>query len=219
MKAVIVGAGRLGTQFAAALVKSGAEVTLVDRDEDTLAAVSATVPAARLVAGDACEPYILEEAGVLNADLLAATTGEDEDNLVISLLAKRQFAVTRVAARINDADNSWLFDSRWGVDAAVPGVAPLVSLIEEATGTVDTVSLLRLATAGVNLIETAIGPRSKSAGLRLADVRLPVRSVVAAVVRNHTPTVPDPDFVLETGDELLIVSQTASDADIHAAFQ
>ena len=136
MNVIVVGAGRLGRQFARVLAGAGNAVTVVDQNPATAGKVDT-----RFVAGDGCEPTVLEEAGAYAADLLVATTGEDEDNLVVSLLAKRQFQVARVVARINDADNTWLFDERWGIDVAVPSAAPLISLIEEATGAFDTVSL------------------------------------------------------------------------------
>jgi trk/ktr system potassium uptake protein len=218
MKAVIAGAGRLGTELAAVLAAAGNEVTLIDIDEERLAGIAEHIPA-RLVAGDACEPYLLEEAGARAADLLVATTWDDEDNLVISLLAKRQFAIGRVVARVNDPDNAWLFDQRWGVDAAIPSATPLISLIQEATGTADTVTLLRLARAGVNLIATVIGPQSRTSGKPVGEIRLPERCLVAAVIRDGTPTVPDPAFRLRAGDEVLIVAQATSEPDIHAAFQ
>jgi trk system potassium uptake protein TrkA len=218
MKALIAGAGRLGTQIAAALATSGYDVVLVEQDDDQLAAL-ATRPVGQIVPGDACEPTVLEQAGARTADLLVATTGDDEDNLVISLLAKRQFAVPRVAARVNDPDNAWLFDNWWGVDIAVPAAAPLISLIEEAGGVADTVSLLRLGKAKVTLIETAITEHSRTVGHRLADVQLPSGTVIATVVRGGTPVVPVPETVLEAGDELLVVSTAADEHDVHALFQ
>ncbi|KAB1141288.1 TrkA family potassium uptake protein [Streptomyces luteolifulvus] len=218
MNVLIAGAGRLGTQIAQVLSAARNEVTLIDIDDDRVAELQSRVPV-RLVAGDACEPALLEHAGALTADLVIATTGEDEDNLVISLLAKRQFSVPRVAARINDADNAWLFDGRWGVDVAVPGTTPLISLIEEATGATDTVALLRLSKAGVDVIETAITPQSKAVGRPLGDVRLPEGTVVATIVRDGRPTVPDPAIQLRAGDELLLVSHSATEQEIHSAFQ
>ncbi|KQX67345.1 TrkA family potassium uptake protein [Streptomyces sp. Root1310] len=218
MNVIVAGAGRLGTQIAQVLAAAHNEVTLIDADDDRVAALEGRVPV-RIVAGDACEPSLLEHAGALSADLVIATTGDDEDNLVISLLSKRQFSVPRVAARINDADNAWLFDGRWGVDVAVPAATPLISLIEEATGATDTVALLRLSKAGVDVIETAITPGSRSAGRTLGDVELPEGTVVATIVRDGQPTVPDPSLRLRPGDEILLVSHTATEQEIHAAFQ
>jgi trk system potassium uptake protein TrkA len=218
MKVIVVGAGRLGSQFTEALVAAGHCVTVVDLDEDRLAAVSDGTPV-RAVAGDACEPSILEQAGTFVADLLVACTGDDEDNLVISLLAKHQFDVPRVAARINDPDNGWLFDDRWGVDVAVSAAAPLISLIEEGTGATDTVGLLRLTRAGVNLIETVIRRQSKTADRPLGAVVLPPGSVVAAVIRGGVPVVPDASYVLRADDEVLVVAQSAAQPDVDHAFQ
>ncbi|MEH0416739.1 potassium channel family protein [Streptomyces sp. B21-083] len=218
MNVIIAGAGRLGTQIAQVLAAAHNEVTLIDADDDRVADLEGRIPV-RLIAGDACEPALLEHAGALTADLVIATTGDDEDNLVISLLAKRQFAVDRVAARVNDADNAWLFDGRWGVDVAVPAATPLISLIEEATGATDTVALLRLSKAGVDVIETAITAESRTAGLVLGDVRLPEGTVVATIVRDGQPTVPDPALRLRPGDEILLVSHNANEQEIHAAFQ
>jgi trk system potassium uptake protein TrkA len=218
MKVLIAGAGRLGSQIAHVLAAAHNDLTLIDLDEDRLTELGRTMPA-RLVPGDGCEPSVLEEAGALGADLLIAATGEDEDNLVISLLAKTQFAVPRVVARVNDTDNAWLFDARWGVDVAVPAATPLVSLIEEATGATDTVALLRLSKAGVDVIETAITAHSRAAGRRLADITLPAGAIVATVIRGGRPTIPNPDFQLEPGDELLIISASVAQQDVHAAFQ
>ncbi|MFI9080218.1 potassium channel family protein [Streptomyces sioyaensis] len=218
MKALVAGAGRLGTQIAQVLAAAQNDVTLVDLNEDRIAELEGGL-AVRLLVGDACGPAFLEHAGALTTDLLVAATGKDEDNLVISLLAKRRFAVPRVAARVNDAENSWLFDHRWGVDVAVPAATPLISLIEEATGATDTVALLRLSKAGVDVIETAITSQSRAAGRALADIALPAGTVIATVIRDGQPTVPTPEVRLKPGDELLLVSHTATEQEIHAAFQ
>ncbi|MEV7326013.1 TrkA family potassium uptake protein [Streptomyces sp. NPDC093970] len=218
MRALIAGAGRLGTQIAQVLAAARNDVTLVDVDEDRAAELEGRLPV-RLLTGDACELGFLEVAGALTADLVVAATGEDEDNLVISLLAKRQFTVPRVAARVNDAENTWLFDQSWGVDTAVPAATPLISLIEEATGASDTVALLRLSKAGVDVIETAITPESGAVGRTLAGIRLPAGAVIATVIRDGQPTVPAPEMRLQPGDELLVVSHAATEQEIHAAFQ
>jgi trk system potassium uptake protein TrkA len=218
MKVLIAGAGRLGTQIAQVLAAARNDVTVVDIDDNRIAELEGHLPV-RLVAGDACEPALLEHAGAHTTDLVIAATGNDEDNLVISLLAKRQFDVPRVAARVNDTENTWLFDQHWGVDTAVPAATPLISLIEEATGATDTVALLRLSKAGVDVIETAITPQSRAAGRMLAEITLPAGSVIATVIREGQPTVPTPETRLQPGDELLVVSHAATEQEIHAAFQ
>lgn len=218
MNILIVGAGRLGEQAAHLLTATGHAVTVVDRDKARLARLDGA-QLHRLVPGDGCEPRILEQSGALTADLLLAATGEDEDNLVIALLAKRQFGVGRTLARVNDPDNGWLFDERWGVDVALPAAAPLVSLVEEAAGLADTIGVVRLAAAGVSLIETHIGPHSAAAGRALADVALPEGTVVATVVHDAKPIVPAHGYRFRDGDTVLVVSHTATEREIHDAFQ
>ncbi|MGW0885990.1 potassium channel family protein [Streptomyces sp. NPDC002671] len=218
MKVLIAGAGWLGTQIAQVLAATHNDVVLIEQDDHRLAELEG-LPRVRLVPGDACDPALLEHSGALTCDLVVSATGRDEDNFVISLIAKRQFDVERVAARVNDSENAWLFDQRWGVDVAMPSATPLISLIEEATGATDTVALLRLSKAGVEVIETAITEQSRATGHTLNEIPLPPGTVVATVVRDGRPTVPGPEVRLLPGDELLLVSHEATEQEIHAAFQ
>jgi|APFre7841882630_1041343.scaffolds.fasta_scaffold34607_2 trk system potassium uptake protein TrkA len=218
MRIIIAGAGRLGREMAEELAVPGNEVTLMDTNDDLVDSLKGTLKA-QVVYGDACEPASLEEAGALRADVLVACTGDDEDNLVISLLAKRHFDVPRVVARVNNPGNEWLFTDRWGVDAAVSASNALLPIIEEATGSSDTVGLLQLRTAGVGVVETMITDLSRAAGKTLAQLHLPQGAIVASVVRDGKAHVPGGDFELHAGDEVLVVSDTATKQEIREAFQ
>lgn len=218
MKVAIAGAGNVGTAIASDLHASGHDVLIFERDPDLVERLRPTLDVT-WVAADACEVSSLDAAGLATVDVVVAATGDDEDNLVICLLAKRQFGVAHVVARVNDMENAWLFDRRWGVDAMVPAAMPLISLIEEAAGSTDTVALVRLTRAGVNVIETALNEKSRATGGTLGDVALPPGAIVAAVIRGGQPQPPDACLRLQADDELLVVSPTATAADIHAAFQ
>jgi trk system potassium uptake protein TrkA len=217
MRAVTTGAGVLGQEMARALATSN-EVTLVDVDDELVDRLKGHLRA-QILWGDACDPSVLEEAGALKADVLVATTGDDEDNLVISLLAKRQFDVPRVVARNNYPENRWLFNERWGVDVAVSASATLLSLIQEATGSTETVDLLQLGTAGVRMIETTISEMSVAVGKTLAQISLPPGTVIATIIRDSEPHVPGGSFHLQAGDEVILVSEAATERDIQIAFQ
>ena len=214
----MVGGGRLGQQMAQALCATGNDVTLVEI-ERLLAERLASASPARVLCGDGAEPTALEEAGALRADVLVAVAGADQVNLVVSFLAKRHFAVPRVVARVNDIDNEWLFTDKWGVDVAVSASATLVSLIQEATSVAATVGLMHLGTAGVNLIETTITSQSSAVGKALSELPLPGGTIVVAVLRGGEPAVPGGSFTFEAGDELLVVSDSATEADVHHVFQ
>jgi trk system potassium uptake protein TrkA len=218
MRVVVVGAGRLGQEMANALSLARNEVTLVEIDRILVERLRGHCKA-RVLLGDAANPVVLEEAGALKADVLVAVAGQDQVNLVISLLAKRHFDIPRVVARVNDAENRWLFTERWGVDVAVSASATLLSLIQEATSAADTVGLLTLGKAGVGLIETTLTDVSSAVGKSLSDLPLPPGSIVATVVRAGRPNVPGGSFVLEPGDEVLVVSESATEQDIRQVFQ
>jgi trk system potassium uptake protein len=218
MRILIAGAGRLGQELAQFLVGARNEVTVIEVDDEKAAGLKEKLKA-RVLYGDACEPSILEEAGALNADILMATTGDDEDNLVISLLARRQFNIPRIVARVNFPGNQWLFTERWGVDVAVSASSALMSLIQEATGASDTIGLARLRGGEVGLIETTLTTASNAVGKTLEQISLPAGSIVAAVIRDGAPASPTDDFELREGDEILVLSESATESDIRRLFQ
>jgi trk system potassium uptake protein len=219
VRVLIVGAGTLGTQAAAALTAAGNDVTVVDADDRRLARVAPRVAGVELVHGDGCDVGVLESAGALRADVLAALTGRDEDNLVVSLLAKRRCRVAQVVARVNDPGNRWLFTDAWGVDAAVSASAALVSLIEEATSAVPTVDLLRLRQAGLELLETTLTATSRATGRQADELALPAGLAVTAVIRDGEPLEAAAAGPLRAGDQLLLLSRSTDQADVEALFQ
>jgi trk/ktr system potassium uptake protein len=218
MRIILAGAGRLGREMAQVLVSARNEVTLVEQDDELVEQLKGRLKAKTLL-GDACEPSVLEEAGALNTDILMATTGDDEDNLVISLLAKRYFKVPRVVARVNYPENQWLFTDRWGVDVAVSPSSALMALIQEATRSADTIGLQRLFGGKVGLIETTLTDTSSAVGKKLGEIALPAASMVAAVIRGGRPAPADETLELSVGDEVLVVSESATEADIRRLFQ
>ena len=121
--------------------------------------------------GDACEPWVLEDAELAHADVVVAATGDDEDNLVTSLLAKQEFAVPRVLARVNHPKNEWLFTEQWGVDTAVSPPHMLTSMVEEAVTSGDLVQLLRLEGGRISIVEMKL--EAELARRRPADLRAP----------------------------------------------
>jgi trk system potassium uptake protein TrkA len=132
MRVIVAGGGTVGGQVARALVSSGNQVIVVESDKERAASLAAA--GLKVVTGDAWVAATLEAAGALRADVLVACTERDEENLVICFLAKRHLDIPRVVARINDDANRWLFDSFWGVDAAISSAGALMALIEEAAG-------------------------------------------------------------------------------------
>ena len=212
MKAVIVGAGNVGVFLASDLRAAGHDVTVLEEDPDLVAELATSYPEVHWVAGDGCEYTTLDHIGLAEADVVVAATGDDEDNLVVSLLAKQEFAVPRVVGRVNHPKNEWMFNQTWGVDVAVSTPHLLSAVVEEAVSVGSLVRLLRLDASGVRLVEVTLSGGSPACGVALAALGMPRDATVVAVVRRGGVVVPRGDTRLDAGDEILaLVSPEAED--------
>ena len=208
MRVVVAGAGSVGTFIAEDLVKAGHEVVIVEVDPDRVESATRNGEAkgATWVAGDGCEVSEFAQAGVDRADVVAAVTGDDEDNLVISLLAKQEFAVPRVVARVNNPKNEWMFNEMWGVDVSVSTPHLLSALVEEAVSVGSLVRLLSFEGGRARLCEATLADTSPSNGKDLVELGLPRDSTVVAIIRDSHVIVPRGDSVLRAGDEVLVLT-------------
>jgi trk system potassium uptake protein TrkA len=202
MKAIIAGAGNVGTFLAADLHQAGHEVLLIEKVPEVVAKVESTL-AVRLQLGDACEVSVLEASGMAEADVAVAATGDDEDNLVISLLAKQEFAVPRVVARVNHPKNQWLFNETWGVDVSVSTPLLLSALAEEAVTVGSLVRLLQLDRGDARLVEVTLAEESPAVGRSIAELGIPRDASIVAVIRDGHVVVPRGATTLTAGDEVL----------------
>src|SRR3981189_477229 len=154
MRVAIAGAGAVGRSIAAELIEGGHQVMLIEREVDQFE--PQIVEQADWVLGDACEVSILEESGIERCDVVIAATGDDKVNLVVSLLAKTEFAVKRVVARVNNPANEWLFNDAWGIDVAVSTPRMLAAMVEEAVSVGDLVRLMSFRKGQANLVEITL---------------------------------------------------------------
>lgn len=205
MKVVVTGAGKIGRYLSLNLGDRGHDVTLVERDPAVVDRVD--VRDLRMLLGDACAPDVLERAGAREADVLVAATGDDEDNLVVSLLAKQEFAVPRVLARVNHPTNEWLFDEGWGVDLAVSPPQVLTAFVEEEVTAGDLVSLLKLQRGSVEILEVRLDARSAAVGHRVEDLALPSGATLVAVLRDGSVTPCRGTTPLAEGDEVIALAK------------
>jgi trk system potassium uptake protein TrkA len=215
MRVAIAGAGAVGRSIAAELVENQHDVMLIERD---LAAIEPeTVEGAEWVNADACELSSLEEAGLQDCDVVIAATGDDKVNLVVSQLAKMEFAVRRVVARVNDPRNEWLFDETWGVDVSVSTPRILAAVVEEAVSVGELVRLMTLRQGQANLVEVTLPDTTPLAGRPVRDLRLPADAALVVILRGGRVIVPQPDDPLEGLDELLFVAAVDVEEEIRAA--
>ena len=218
MRVVIAGGGNVGVFIADDLHKAGHDVLLVELDPDRaeLARRANEPPGVPWLVADACEVSQLAQAEPDKADVVVAVTGDDEDNLVISLLAKQEFAVPRVVARVNHPKNQWMFNESWGVDISMSPPHILTSLVEEAVTVGGLVELLSLEHGKVRIVELTLSPDSPLAGKHIYDLRLPHDSALIAVVRDGHVIIPEPETPLIPGDEMLAITTQDSEEGLRA---
>jgi trk system potassium uptake protein TrkA len=209
MEIVIAGAGNVGRSIARELIENGRSVMLIEKDPRSLK--EDTVAGAKWLHADACELSQLEGAGLQDCQVMVAATGDDKVNLVVSLLAKTEFAVPRVVARVNHPKNEWLFNEAWGVDVAVSTPRMLTALVEEAVTVGDLVRLMTLEQGKASLSELTMGSDSPVCGKTVGEVVWPQDTALVAVLREGHVLLPSPQLPLEAGDELLVVATADRD--------
>jgi trk system potassium uptake protein TrkA len=204
MRVAIAGAGAVGKSIAAELLENGHEVLLIDKNPRAIQVDS--VPRAEWLLADACEIASLDDAGLERCNVVICATGDDKVNLVVSLLAKTEYGVPRVVARVNDPKNEWLFNESWGIDVAVSTPRLLSALVEEAVSVGDLVRLMTFRQSDANLVELTMPADAPLSGQRVGDIDWPVDTALVAILREGRVIVPHDDDPLEAGDELLFVT-------------
>ncbi|MDT0305669.1 TrkA family potassium uptake protein [Streptomyces sp. DSM 44917] len=204
MRVAIAGAGAVGRSIAAELLENGHEVLLIDKSPQAVSVER--VPQAEWLLADACEIATLDEAALERCQVVIAASGDDKVNLVVSLLAKTEYGVPRVVARVNHPKNEWLFNDAWGVDVAVSTPRLMSALVEEAVSIGDLVRLMRFSQGEANLVELTLPEGTAVAGTRVGEVAWPPDTTLVTIIRGPRVLTPDPEGTLEPGDELLFVT-------------
>ena len=219
MRVVIAGAGKVGSHIASDLARAGHDVLLLDTNRAVIARLQKACPArVELLVADACELEALERIDLGTADVVAAVTGDDEDNLVVSLLAKQEFGVPRVVARVNHPENEWLFNETWGVDVSVSTPHLLTALVEEAVSVGTLVRLLQFEGGKARLEEVTLAEGSPACEKLVQELGMPRDSTLVAIVRDEHIVVPRGDTELHAGDEVLILVTPSSEDGVRAIF-
>ncbi|MFC4052117.1 MULTISPECIES: potassium channel family protein [Actinomadura] len=204
MRVAIAGAGAVGRSIAAELLENGHEVLLIDKSPKAIKVEM--VPRAEWLLADACEISALDDAALERCQVVVASSGDDKVNLVVSLLAKTEYGVPRVVARINHPNNEWLFNESWGVDVAVSTPRLLSALVEEAVSVGDLVRLMTFRQGEANLVELTLPDDAPLGGERVGSVSWPRDTALVAILREGRVLVPTSDDTLEPGDELMFVA-------------
>ncbi|MDP4118859.1 MAG: TrkA family potassium uptake protein [Bacillota bacterium] len=206
MKVIIVGGGQVGSYIASLLLSNGNEVRIIEHRENVFNKLQMELPPETLIFGNGSDPDILEQAGIENANVVAAVTGADEINLVVSTLAKMEFGVSRVVARVNNPKNVWLYNKSMGVDVGVNQADLMAHLIVEEMNINDMFTLLRLNHDEYSIVQMKVASKAKAVGCKLKDLSIPKTTVLIAITRNDSIMIPKGETSILSGDDILALT-------------
>jgi len=216
MRVAIAGAGAVGRSIARELLENGHEVLLIDQKPAAIKVDS--VPRAEWLLADACEISSLDDAALDRCNVVVAATGDDKVNLVVSLLAKTEYGVPRVVARVNHPGNEWLYNESWGVDVAVSTPRLLSALVEEAVSVGDLVRLMSFGQSEASLVELTMPADAPLAGQQVGAIDWPADAALVAILREGRVLVPQPQDPLQAGDELFFVTSQDVEQELEDLF-
>ena len=216
MRVAIAGAGAVGRSIARELLENGHEVLLIDQKPSSIKVDS--VPRAEWLLADACEISSLDDAALDRCNVVVAATGDDKVNLVVSLLAKTEYGVPRVVARVNHPGNEWLYNESWGIDVAVSTPRLLSALVEEAVSVGDLVRLMSFGQSEASLVELTLAADAPLAGQQVGSIDWPADAALVAILREGRVLVPQPQDPLQPGDELFFVTSQDVEQELEDLF-
>ncbi|HEX8068161.1 MAG TPA: TrkA family potassium uptake protein [Thermoleophilaceae bacterium] len=217
MYVLIVGAGKVGWNLARELIDRGNEVTVVESESARYSTVEEELEHAAHY-GDGSELWVLERAGIERADMVIAVTGDDEDNILISQVAREKYGVDRVIARCNNPRNLQHFDLL-GIRPTVSATDLILRLIEHEVPRYGPLHLLDLPQERLEIIEVEVQTGSMADGAMVKEIGLPEGSLVISILRDGTGFVPLSDSEIQAGDEVLVVLDTGLEEKVSAPFR
>ncbi|MCH4169576.1 MAG: NAD-binding protein [Streptococcaceae bacterium] len=218
MDIIIVGGGQVGSYVGRRLLDSGNRVKIIEHREHVMEALKNIFPEDVLVYGDGADPRIMEKAGISRTDVLAVVTGADEINLVASTIAKFEFGVDKVIARVNNPKNEWLYTFEMGVDVKVSQADLLSNIIIDQIDMENVTTLMRLNRGDASIIELTIKSGSKVENVALKDLHIPKTTVLIAIQRAGENIVARGETVLEVGDHILAYTNSAETREVYQLF-
>lgn len=218
MKVIIIGGGQVGSHLASLLYSNGHEIRIIEHRENVFNKLEKELPKETLIFGNGSDPDVLKKAGIASANVVAAVTGEDEINLVVSTLAKMEFGVPRVVARVNNPKNAWLFNDIMGVDIGVNQAEIMAHFVVEEMDLKDMFTLLKLSRGDYSIVQIQVQPAAKAVNQLLKDLSIPKKTVLIAITRDESTLIPKGDTQILEGDAILALTDEASRTELREIF-
>lgn len=212
MYVIVVGGGNVGTYLASRMLQEGHEVLLIEKDASQAGRLHAAVGDA-VVIGDGCEARVQRESGFERADVVAAVTGEDEDNLIVCQMASHTWGVERTVARVNDPSHTKLFLDL-GISGVVSATNILYNLVEQEISLGTVIPLAALRRGNIEVVEATLTSRSPAAGKKVKELLLPPKSNIVWLLRGEEGLLVDGETTLQAGDLIVALVLTENESSL-----
>ena len=219
MKVIIIGGGQTGAHIAGILLANKCEVTVIENRELIFQKLKRDIPEKNILFGNGTDPNVLEQAGIAKADVVAVVTGADDTNLVASTIARFEFDVPRVIARVNNPKNAWLFNASMGVDVAINQADLMAHLVVEEMDQVAMLTLMKISKGTHSIVQYKISESANAVGKSIRAVAMPEQAVFIAVYRGEKVVVPHGDTVFAAGDIVLAFTDAETQPQLNALFK
>ena len=219
MKVIIIGGGQTGAHIAGILLANKCEVTVIENREHIIQKLKKDIPEKNILFGNGTDPNVLEQAGITKADVVAAVTGADETNLVAATIARFEFDVPRVIARVNNPKNAWLFNAGMGVDVAINQADLLAHLVVEEMNQVAMLTLMKISRGTFSIVQFKVSETACAVGKHIRDLTLPAQAVLIAVYQGEKTLIPHGDTVIGVGDIVLAFADETAQQQLNTLFK
>jgi K+ transport systems, NAD-binding component len=206
MNVIIVGGGFTGVYLANLLLKSHCSVKVIENRSNVFEKLQKDLSEEYIVNGSGTDPDLLESVGISASDVFVSVTDQDEVNLVASTIAKFEFGVPRVIARVNNPKNAWMFNASLGVDNAINQADLMAHLILEGIDMKNMMTLLRINRGGASIVQVSVAPGAKAVGKPIRDLGIPEKAVIITVFRGKESIIPRGDTMIQEGDDVLALA-------------
>ena len=218
MKVLIIGGGHVGAYIANILVENHCDVKIIEYRDNVLAKLKNDIPDKFIIAGSGTDPNILDLAGINNADVVIAVTGSDETNLVAATIAKFEFDVPRVIARVNNPKNTWLFNSGMGVDVALNQADLMAHLVVEEMNLDTMLTLMKISRGNYSIVQFKVSEKSAAVRKSVKDLPLPKDTILFTIYKGKNIVIPRGDTIIEADDIVLAFTDKNSQEQLNTIF-
>ncbi|HEX3040280.1 MAG TPA: TrkA family potassium uptake protein [Caproiciproducens sp.] len=218
MKVIIIGGGQVGVYIANLLLGNKCTVKVIENREAVFEKLKKDLPKENIVFGSGTNPAVLESVGIADADVVAAVTGSDETNLVASTIAKFEFGVPRVIARVNNPKNSWMFNAGMGVDIGLNQADLMAHLVIEGIDLKNILTLMKINRGEYSIVQVSVDSHSQAVRKPIKELVIPSSAVLIAISRGESTIIPRGDTVIYENDNVLALADESAQAAINELF-